>query len=267
MFFYLSKIAFFVVRPSNLLWISTVVGVILILVGRKRLGLGLIGASLALQALFFTTPVPSLLLYPLEQRFQVPDLSKISPDGIIVLGGALETSIFNHHQGSAINEAGERMIVGAELARRFPEAKLVFTGGTGALFRGPSREADAASVVWNALGVSKTQLVYENQSRNTWENATLTRQLLKPAPDQTWLLVTSAYHMPRSMGVFEAAGWTNVVAYPVDFRTDGTADRYPAVVFGSLSAGARRVDTAVREWIGLVAYWASGRSSSLLPGE
>ena len=103
----------------------------------------------------------------------------------------------------------------------------------------------------------------ESESRTTAENATFTRQLVSPKPGERWLLVTSAFHMPRSMGAFRKAGF-EVEAYPVDWRSRGWSDL--ASPFSSLSMGLARTDTAVHEWTGLIAYWMTGRSSELFPG-
>jgi uncharacterized SAM-binding protein YcdF (DUF218 family) len=90
----------------------------------------------------------------------------------------------------------------------------------------------------------------------------MTRDLVAPKPGERWLLVTSAFHMPRSIGVFRAIGF-EVEAYPVDWRTRGWVDvRWP---FEKLSAGLARTDVAVHEWVGLIAYRLSGRITELLP--
>lgn len=101
----------------------------------------------------------------------------------------------------------------------------------------------------------------ERRSRNTYENAVFTKALVAPKPGERWLLVTSAYHMPRSVGLFRRAGFL-VEPYPVDWRI---GERVFA--FENVSAdGLFRTDIAVREWLGLLAYRLSGRTGELLPG-
>jgi len=113
------------------------------------------------------------------------------------------------------------------------------------------------------LGVAPGRVVTEDRSRNTWENAVFSRRIAMPKLGERWLLVTSAYHMPRAVGVFQKAGFV-VEAYPVDWRTRGTRDLLrPSATVGD---GLRRTDTAVREWSGLLIYWLSGKSSELFPG-
>jgi len=150
-----------------------------------------------------------------------------------------------------------------QLARRYPQARIVFTGGSANLIQEPVSEAPIAGDLLQDFGTPASRIVLEGDSRTTAENAEFTRKLVSPKPGERWLLVTSAFHMPRSIGAFRKAGF-DVEAYPVDWRTRGWADAL--MPFTSLSAGLARTDVAIHEWIGLVAYWVSGRSSELFPG-
>ena len=161
-----------------------------------------------------------------------------------------------------MNEAAERLTVAAKLARQFPNARIVFSGGRGRLTVG-AKEADIAAGLFETFGIPRERIALEDRSRNTVENALFSRMLLKPRPTERWLLVTSAHHMPRSIGVFRQAGFS-VEAYPVDFRTRGVADL--KVFTEVISAGLARTDAAAREWVGLLTYWLFGKSSELFPG-
>jgi uncharacterized SAM-binding protein YcdF (DUF218 family) len=147
------------------------------------------------------------------------------------------------------------------LARQFPDAKLVFTGGTGSLLEPNLREADAAARFLYRLGVDPSRVLFERKSRNTFENAVFTRQAVQPGPADRWLLVTSARHMPRAVGAFRQAGW-RVDPFPVDYRTRRTLNPWRNLNF-SARLGALRA--ALREWVGLAFYYATGRSSALFP--
>jgi len=262
MFFVLSKVLGFFALPSNVLITLGLAGLALTATRFARAGRLMMAAALLLLALFGLSPVGHLLILPLEERFPAWD-GNGTPDGIIVLGGALDTLAGPARGEIGLNEAAERMTVVAELARRFPAAKIVFTGGSGRLIYRDATEADLAGRLLESFGIAADRIVLEDRSRNTQENATLTKALLQPQPGQHWLLVTSAHHMPRAVGVFRAAGFP-VAAYPVDYRTRGTADLLRP--FSSLGDGLRRTDTAVREWVGLGMYWLTGRTSALLPG-
>jgi uncharacterized SAM-binding protein YcdF (DUF218 family) len=163
----------------------------------------------------------------------------------------------------ALDEAAERLTVAAELARRYPHARVLFSGGSNAVIFDEGTEATFAVRQLQDLGVAPERIIAEDRSRNTIENAVFSRRLADPKPGERWLLVTSAYHMPRSMAAFRAAGFP-VEPYPVDWRTRGLIDALRP--FASLGDGLRRTDTAVREWVGLVAYRLAGKTAELFPG-
>jgi uncharacterized SAM-binding protein YcdF (DUF218 family) len=153
------------------------------------------------------------------------------------------------------------MTVVADLARRYPKARIVFSGGSGNLLGGPA-EADFVMPLFESFGIARERVTLERRSRNTAENARFSKELVQPGPGERWLLVTSAYHMPRAIGLFRRAGFA-VEAYPVDWRTGAGDDAAP---FVALSAGLARTDAALREWVGLVAYKITGQSDEFWPG-
>jgi uncharacterized SAM-binding protein YcdF (DUF218 family) len=263
MFFIASKVVFFFIQPSSLAFLSLLLGGLLMrrhaVWGRRFLATGL-----AIILLFGFLPSGNLLVLPLEERFaeHVSPVPTEKITGIILLGGFEDISITRARGGLALNEAAERLTETLRLARELPNAKVIFTGGSGALF-GDHGVADSVRQFFIDAGIAPERIVIEDNSRNTYENAMFTKALLNPAPGDRWLLVTSAYHMPRSVGVFRKVGY-DVVPYPVDFRTRDWGDAFRP--FDSIAAGLQRTDLATKEWIGLVAYWLTGRSSALFPG-
>lgn len=212
-------------------------------------------------AIFSLTPAANIFARPLEDRFPRPTIAE-APTGIVVLGGSMDEALTERRGTPALNEAAERLTEGAALALRFPKARLVFSGGSGRLRPKDTTEADVAREVWRSLGVPAEQMSFENRSRDTWENAAFTKELLKPKPGERWLLVTSAMHMPRAVGIFRKVGFP-VIPDPVDYQTGGG----PGDFFG-LRKPARALyvlETASHEWIGLFAYYLTGKSSALLP--
>ncbi|MGY3458544.1 uncharacterized SAM-binding protein YcdF (DUF218 family) [Bradyrhizobium sp. LM3.4] len=180
-----------------------------------------------------------------------------------MLGGSIDTDLSAAHRTPVVSHAADRLFAPAGLARRYPNARIVFTGGTANLVETDSREADYSAPILESLGIAKDRLILDRDSRNTWENAIFTRKLVSPKPGERWLLVTSAFHMPRAMGIFREAGF-DVEAYPVDWRMGGRDDLLSFTNVGG--DGLARTEVAVREWIGLVAYRLMGRTSELLPG-
>jgi uncharacterized SAM-binding protein YcdF (DUF218 family) len=260
--FGLSKVLGFFVLPSNLLMVLALVGILLMRTRFVRFGQGLVIGAVMLLTVIGIAPVGNALMLPLEERFPKWDATRGSPHGIVVLGGAISPDVSAARNDIALNEAAERMTAIAKLAREHPSARIVFTGGSGRLFGGAT-EADYVTGLFESFGIPRDRIVLENRARNTVENATLTKALVKPKPSERWLLVTSAHHMPRSVGIFRKAGFP-VEAHPVDYRTRGSADLTGP--FWSLAGGLARADAAMHEWAGLLVYWLTGRTSELFPG-
>jgi uncharacterized SAM-binding protein YcdF (DUF218 family) len=162
-----------------------------------------------------------------------------------------------------VRGAPDRVIAAAGLARRYPKLRIIFTGGSANLLSNDAKEGDYAAAVFENLGVSRGRLEIDRQARNTDENAAFAKQIARPKNGERWLLVTSAYHMPRSVGLFRKVGFA-VEPYPVDWKVAGRADLWTLHIF-SLE-GLETVDMAVHEWIGLAAYWISGKTSEFFPG-
>jgi uncharacterized SAM-binding protein YcdF (DUF218 family) len=265
MFFLLSKILGFFALPSNLLITLGLIGALLLATRFARAGKRLLVVSVALIAINGLSQLGNILILPLEQRFPNWNWNEVraAPDGIVVLGGAIGPELSLTRGEVSLNESAERVTVVAALARRYPQARIIYSGGNGGLIIREGNEAQFARKVFESFGIDRARITLEDRSRNTIENAVFSKQLANPKPGERWWLVTSAYHMPRSVGAFRAAGF-DVEAHPVDFRTRGWVDAM--VPFGAVGDGIRRTDTAVREWVGLFAYWVTGRSSALFPG-
>jgi uncharacterized SAM-binding protein YcdF (DUF218 family) len=262
-FFVLSKTIGIMLLPTNFLIGVGAVGAILLATRFASLGRKLMVASVVLLAICGFSPLGNWLLYPLEQRFPPWNAARGAPDGIVVLGGSVDTDISVAHGVPIFTHAVDRMIATAALARRYPGARIIFTGGSGNLLSNDAKEADYATAVFESLGIPASRLTIERRSRNTQENAEFSKVVAAPKNGERWLLVTSAFHMPRSVGLFRKAGFA-VEPYPVDWRAGGPAD---LLAFRALSVdGLSLVDVGVREWMGLFAYWVTGKTGELLPG-
>ena len=262
LFFLLSKTIGIMLLPTNFLIGTGLAGAVLLATRWRSLGRKLLVASVVLLAICAFSPLGNLLLYPLEQRFPAWDLANGTPDGIVILGGAIEPDLSIAHDTPVVRSAPDRIIAAAALAQRYPNARIVFSGGSANLISNDAREADYAGAIFESLGISRSRLIMERRSRNTQENAELSKTLAAPKDGECWLLVTSAFHMPRSVGLFRKAGF-DVAPYPVDWRVGGRDD---LLGFSNLAVdGLGRTDIAVREWIGLIAYRATGKINELLP--
>jgi uncharacterized SAM-binding protein YcdF (DUF218 family) len=262
MFFVLSKTLGFFALPSNVLMAIGLLGLILLCTRFRRLASWLVVTSLVLIAFAGYSPLGNILLLPLEQRFPPWNPAQGPPDGIVVLGGAIEPNISLARGAVALDDSAERITATVELARRYPNARIIFSGGTGSLRFDAPTEAPIALKELEALGVPHDRITAEEQSHNTIENAVFSRLIAQPKPGERWLLVTSAFHMPRAIAAFRAAGFP-VEAYPVDWRTRGPID--VTRPFAAVTGGLEMTDLAVHEWIGLLIYRLTGRTKELFP--
>ncbi|AOU98505.1 hypothetical protein BI364_11570 [Acidihalobacter yilgarnensis] len=206
-------------------------------------------------------PVGTWLMRPLEDRFSQPQPMPAHVNGIILLGGAINLAESADRHMPALNIRAERMTAFAALARTYPHARLLFSGGNARLFSNGETEADVARKIFVSIGINPARMSFDAKSRNTHENAVFSFRLAKPKPGQVWLLVTSAADMPRAVGCFRAVGWP-VIPFPVDYHTRSRGNP----LFPGLVSGLQRTDWAVHEWLGLAYYWLRGWVPSLYPG-
>jgi uncharacterized SAM-binding protein YcdF (DUF218 family) len=259
--FTLSKAGWTLVQPSNLLLLMLILGSAALIAGWRQIGAWLtVGATGALTILGLL-PIGAWLLSPLEGQFPVNPPLPDTVDGIIALGGGIDAQVSADRDQLALNEAAERLMTLANLGRRYPHARLAFSGGSSQLFGSAPSEAAVVKGHLGELGIDPKRVIFEDRSRNTFENARYSKSLLKPEPDECWLLITSAYHMSRALGVFQRAGW-DVLPYPVDYHTTGTT---PSLEPLDVARRLDEADLAVRSWLGLLAYYLMDRSSDLFP--
>ena len=219
------------------------------------LGVGALAACLVL-------PVGNWAVRPLEDRFPAVVIPPASVDGIVVLGGAIDDLTSRDRGTPTLTSAANRLTTFVILARRYPTARLVFTGGSGDIVQGVSNEAEYARTLLGDLGLPPERVTFETTSRTTEENALNTAALMHPQPGERWVLLTSAAHMPRAVGAFRRAGWT-VLPWPVGYQSRDRISAYAQPLGPKLAL----LDWAAHEWIGLVVYYLRGESTALLPGK
>jgi len=236
---------------------AAALGLILLCLRRPRLGYCLAVLGTGSMVAITLLPIPKLLLAPLENRFPLPQTLPPDLAGIIVLGGAVDPVETAARGIPSLNGAAERMTAFVKIARLYPSAKKIFTGGIGTLRRSKATEAEVAKQLFSDLGLDTSDIIFEAKSRNTYENVLYSRQLAHPEPQPTWLLITSAENMPRAVGIFRQLDWP-VFPYPVAYKSDS---EYSAGFGDNLE----KIDGAVREWYGLLAYRILGRTNALFP--
>jgi len=251
--FVASKLLSFAIEPLFWVLVFLLTG-LLLLHRRPQLGRRLSWLALIVLVLASWTSGPEALMRELESRYA--PASTVDPTqfiGIVVLGGGLSHSeIWTAHNRIALNEQAERMTEAVALMRQYPHLRLLFTGGSGSVLAGDLSEAQRARMFFDAMGVDASRVAYESRSRNTYENALFGAAVDGVDSKKPWLLLTSAFHMPRAMGVFARTGW-NATPWPVDYRTTAHDSWFDF----SLHAGPRLWELALHEWLGFHAYrWA-----------
>ena len=261
MYFIVSKTLLFFTLPSNLLILLAIVGAAMLFTKRVQAGRALLFVSMLAIVVLGLSPLSRVLFHVLESRFPTWNASGPAPTGFIILGGAIDPDTSAARHDIALTDAAERLSVVPELARRYPAARIIYTGGSGSLFGGPL-EATYAAQLLESFGIPSQRIETEARSRNTLENAIYTKAIAAPKPGERWVMITSAFHMPRAMAAFRAVGF-EVEAFPVDWQTgDGAALLWP---FRSFVDGLSYTDTAAREFVGLLSYRLTGRSHELFP--
>jgi uncharacterized SAM-binding protein YcdF (DUF218 family) len=259
MFYTLSKFFLFFVAPSHLLVILTVLTLFAFcwsrssarrLIRAKRTGWVLI----VIYAALFFLPVGDWLIFPLEAEAPPAMKMPAKMDGIVVLGAALDENITDYHGMVAVNGQAERVIYLPLLVKRYPTAKVVYAGGSGSQSN-KQPEADIAKILFEMWGMNTKNFIFEDKSRNTYENLVNTKALVKPQINQNWLLVTSAAHMPRAIAVAQHMGW-EMIPYPVDYVSGG----WTGLSSSNIRYNLERLDKATQEYIGLLAYRLSGKA-------
>ncbi|RWX70830.1 YdcF family protein [Mesorhizobium sp. M4B.F.Ca.ET.089.01.1.1] len=262
MSFIASKLIEIFLLPSNLIAILGVIGLAAAVFGRRKLSRRCLIASALLLAICGWSPLGMAALMALQNRFPKPVID--GPlTGIVLLGGAVDTHVSVDRQTLAMNEAGERLTEAVDLSRRYPDARIFLSGGSNHIIsHNQTTESQVARDILVMLGVPAQRIETEERSRTTCENAIESKAAIQPKPGELWLLVTSASHMPRAMACFRAVGFS-VAAYPVDYRTRGKAELWRPT--GTAAAGLSAADLAAHEWLGLLTYWSSAKTTELFP--
>lgn len=260
LFYFASKLLWLVTAPDVVWLVLLILGFALSFTRRRRAGHWLTGALLAAGVVILAVRPAQDVAQPLENRFPRPAWPACV-HGILMLGGG-ESPLISAGRGTAeITEGAPRLLAAIELLRRYPTAQLIFSGGSGNAFEAEPPEASTVQVALAQLGIDPARVRYEDQSRNTWEGEVDSMALAEPKPDQRWVLVTSAMHMPRAIGIARRLGWT-MLPWPAGYTSLPAAR---SVSDGHFAKNFADLTTAVHEWIGLVAYRLSGRTSTLFP--
>ncbi len=262
-FFVLSKLLWLLIRPENLIIIALAIVILLFFLKKDELAKKYLYITSTMIFFIAIFPIGSWLLYPLETHFPTkPDLPK-QVDGIILLGGSFLPSNSEAWNKVQTNSFADRIHDFLALIHRYPNAKAIFTGGSASVLNAHQTEAYFAEKLFTNIGIKKGRIEFEDRARNTYENILYSKKIAQPQANETWVVITTAFHLPRTIGIFCQQQWP-VIPYPADFHTN------PKGLFSltlNLSAHLNTLNYAIHEWIGLVAYFLTGKTTSLLPNQ
>ena len=261
LFFYISKLTWLLVSPDSLLLVLIILSLVFLYVGKQKLAKLILSTASGFLIIIAFLPVGEWLLYPLESRFQTNPNLPDKIDGIVVLSGAENAELSHMWNQVELNAAIERDLTFMTIAKQYPNAKLLFTGGTGSLTKQEYKSADVAKNLFKQLSFDTAKIIFERKSRNTYENIIYSKDLVKPIKNENWVLITTGWHMPRSVGIFCKAEWP-VIPYPVDHQSN--KENLVRIDF-DLANNLYELKTAIKEWLGLFAYYLSGKTTSFFP--
>lgn len=257
MFFGAAKFLALFEQPGDLLLLLLIVGILLAWTRRyRRAGMAMTTVVAFIFLSIALLPIAAWVASPLENRFPRPPLPR-HVDGVIVLGGAIDPETTALRGIPSLKADAERMTEFVRLAKLYPDARLVFSGGDAAFRVDPARsEAAAARLFFRQQGLDMRRMTFESRSRDTYENILFSKALVKPRRGEVWLLAASAQDVPRCIGIFHKLGWP-VIPMPVSYKSD--------VARVDFARNLDRLDSAMHEWLGLVAYRIAGRTDALFP--
>ena len=254
-----SKTVWLLIRPETLLVALFAIALVFLWLGRTVAAFRTLVVALTVTIAIGVFPVGNLLLNPLERAYSAPP-TVTQPAGILVLGGAEEQAPDYAGKVAMVNDAGDRLIAAMQLSRQYPDAIVLYSGGKLALTPVAEGTFEVGPDILRKLGLSEARMIIEGRSRTTAENAALSRAMA-PDTEGPWILVTSAFHMPRALGTFCAAGWRNLVPYPTDYRGGKVREQ----IGWNLGENLTDLNIGVKEWVGLLAYQITGRTETSFP--
>jgi uncharacterized SAM-binding protein YcdF (DUF218 family) len=261
--FLISKLVWILGQPLSLAFFFAALAFLAALLRWRGLGVATSALSVAILFTALFTSTGAYLVQGLEDRFPKHAGDPVDLKCMIVLGGAFDTVVTTSRGGYDLDAAGDRFVEALRLAQKYPQARILVSGGDGSITGNYEGDAVISERMFKAFGLDSSRLVEDKDSRTTFENAINTKALLASNGMSNCLLITSGFHMPRSMGIFRKLD-IDVVPWPVDYRSSGK--EYLRLDASQPSLNVALLSTAVREWIGLFGYYFAGRTSELYPG-
>ena len=249
--FYLSKILNFFINPLYILFLIILIQLFIIFfIQSKKLVIFFSKLFLILFLFFGYSPLNNFLLSKMEDYIQPSKYPIQQLTGVIVLGGSFNSGLESKERNEvSINSSAERLTKALEIYKKNPRILILFSGFSGELKPQGWSESDMAKKFFLDQGVKIDNLIFENQSRNTFENIKYSKDIIGNYKG-TWGLITSANHMPRSYFTFKKQG---LILEPisVDYKT-GTSRMF--WINFDISSGLANWHIVFHELIGIAYY-------------
>ena len=259
MSFYLSKTIWLLFNPFNIFIIFTILTIILYLISFRKISKTIFLINSFYLILISILPIGNYLIYKIEKEFHsytnIPD----TLDGILILGGATNPSMYKEFNQISVNGSAERLIESVSIINRFKNSKIIFSGGSGVVNRPDLGHSQVAKLFYEKIGLEKSKIIFEDNSRNTYENILFAKKLAKPKKNENWLLITSAFHMKRAMLIASKNNW-ELIPYAVDFKTMKNFRFVPSL---NLLSNINSFQYGSHEWLGLISYYLMNRTSKI----
>tara|TARA_E500000178_G_C16826070_1_gene663820 strand:- start:67 stop:849 length:783 start_codon:yes stop_codon:yes gene_type:complete len=259
MSFYLSKILWLILNPFNIFILINFLIIILYVLSFRRLSITIFVINFLFLIIISILPIGNYLIYQIEKEYHSNTEIPENIDGILILGGATDALMFKEYGQISLNGSAERLVESVDIIRKHQNAKVIFSGGSGVLNRPDLGHSDVAKFFYKKMGLDTNRLIFENSSRNTYENILFSKKIIIPKKNEKWLLITSASHMKRAQLVAEKNNW-NFIPYAVDFKN---LKNFKFIFNLNLLSNINSFQQGSHEWLGLVSYYLMGRTSKI----
>ena len=257
--FYLSKILWLLINPFNILIFLFLIIILFFYLKKNKFAYFLFIIFLAYLISFGILPTGKLLLHSLEKNYHTNFLFPEKVDGILILSGSTNPFLTNQFNQISLNGSAERLTESIKLIKKYSNAKIIFSGGSGSIKYPELKHAKVANDFFIQMGLSTNNIIFEDRSRNTHENIIFSRKIVNPKINEKWIIVTSAFHMNRSIFIGEKNNW-KFIPYAVDFKT---MKKFRFVPNLYLLSNINSFQQGSHEWLGLISYYLMNRTDKI----
>ena len=259
MSFYLSKILWLILNPFNFFIFVNIITIFLYFINFKRISLFIFLINFIFLLTISIFPIGNFLIHKIEKEYHLKNMVPNNLDGILILGGATSPTLFKEFNQVSVNDSAERLIESVKIIKEFKNSKIIFSGGSGVVGRPELGHAEAAKFFYKKMEINTDRIIFENKSRNTYENILFSNEIVNPRKNEKWLLITSASHMKRALLIGLKQDW-KLIPYAVDFKIRKKYEFKPSF---NLLSNLNSFQQASHEWLGLISYYFMKRTDRI----